>query len=422
MTSGGSNGGGGDGDMRRTRSASVSFKDIPTTATATATTTTLSTLGNTILQPQHHQQQQQQRDRGFSFECFSLGILDDDDEQTGEGFTEVTGIDVDAIHQQSMQCSSSSNNSNNSNIQRPRGDSIIFDPTSFLMGGIHETSALSSSSQKHTYNNNNIGGYMNGRYPMMTCSTGDGDIALAADAAATTTLPMFSSNYMPQPPLMHAPLAIPTIAASPSRKVKSSKRGRDSMQQLQQQQRKRGSPRRVKTRGGLEDSSGQREKNVIAALAFAVGGSNDNNNNNNNNNSNDPIIHVPLGNTNFSMSGSRMYHHGREQILSSQSHADSNYINSNRDIDRSSSSSQSTTTTTTTCPMELINKGGRVGIYLPDERRARIAKFHTKRKVRIWRKRIKYDCRKKLADSRPRIKGRFVKRSDVEECGVEGEG
>lgn len=69
----------------------------------------------------------------------------------------------------------------------------------------------------------------------------------------------------------------------------------------------------------------------------------------------------------------------------------------------------------TACPMELLNKGGRIGIYLPDARKARIAKFHSKRKMRIWRKRIKYDCRKKLADSRPRIKGRFVKRSDMED-------
>lgn len=67
-----------------------------------------------------------------------------------------------------------------------------------------------------------------------------------------------------------------------------------------------------------------------------------------------------------------------------------------------------------TFQMELLNKDGRIGIYLPDARRARIARFHAKRKMRIWRKRIKYDCRKKLADSRPRIKGRFVKRSDMD--------
>lgn len=69
----------------------------------------------------------------------------------------------------------------------------------------------------------------------------------------------------------------------------------------------------------------------------------------------------------------------------------------------------------TTVSLELLNKDGRIGIYLPEARRARIARFHAKRTRRIWRKRIKYDCRKKLADSRPRIKGRFVKRSDMED-------
>jgi hypothetical protein len=70
--------------------------------------------------------------------------------------------------------------------------------------------------------------------------------------------------------------------------------------------------------------------------------------------------------------------------------------------------------------MEFLNKDGRIGIYLPEERKKRVAKFHLKRKMRIWRKRIKYDCRKKLADSRPRIKGRFVRRSDVENDSVDG--
>ena len=78
-------------------------------------------------------------------------------------------------------------------------------------------------------------------------------------------------------------------------------------------------------------------------------------------------------------------------------------------------SSLNTTMNHATFQMDLLNKDGRIGIYLPDARRARIAKFHSKRKMRIWRKRIKYDCRKKLADSRPRIKGRFVKRSDMDE-------
>eukprot|EP00984_Skeletonema_dohrnii_P011025 scaffold4374_cov84-Skeletonema_dohrnii-CCMP3373.AAC.4 len=64
-------------------------------------------------------------------------------------------------------------------------------------------------------------------------------------------------------------------------------------------------------------------------------------------------------------------------------------------------------------PMELANTGGRIGIYLPDERKARIARFHAKRSTRVFWRRVTYDSRKKYADSRPRIKGRFVNQKSV---------
>ncbi|RLN94255.1 hypothetical protein BBJ28_00006991 [Nothophytophthora sp. Chile5] len=53
-----------------------------------------------------------------------------------------------------------------------------------------------------------------------------------------------------------------------------------------------------------------------------------------------------------------------------------------------------------------------VGAYSPDSRQKRIAKFLDKRQKRVWRKEVKYDVRKNFADSRLRVKGRFVKKED----------
>lgn len=60
---------------------------------------------------------------------------------------------------------------------------------------------------------------------------------------------------------------------------------------------------------------------------------------------------------------------------------------------------------------EIYNKNGRIGIYTPAERAAIIAKFNSKRTRRTWKKKIRYNCRKNLADRRMRVKGRFVKRA-----------
>jgi len=55
---------------------------------------------------------------------------------------------------------------------------------------------------------------------------------------------------------------------------------------------------------------------------------------------------------------------------------------------------------------------GFVGIYSPEQRRHRIERFEQKRKNRVWTKKVKYDVRKNFADSRLRVKGRFVKKED----------
>ncbi|KAJ8600300.1 hypothetical protein CTAYLR_000714 [Chrysophaeum taylorii] len=53
-----------------------------------------------------------------------------------------------------------------------------------------------------------------------------------------------------------------------------------------------------------------------------------------------------------------------------------------------------------------------VGAYSPESRRRRIELFNEKRKRRVWTRKVKYDVRKNFADTRMRVKGRFVKKED----------
>jgi hypothetical protein len=50
----------------------------------------------------------------------------------------------------------------------------------------------------------------------------------------------------------------------------------------------------------------------------------------------------------------------------------------------------------------------RVGLLSLEERRLKITKYKEKRMRRTWAKKISYDCRKRVADNRLRVKGRFV--------------
>lgn len=50
----------------------------------------------------------------------------------------------------------------------------------------------------------------------------------------------------------------------------------------------------------------------------------------------------------------------------------------------------------------------RIGAYTMKERQEKIDRFLYKRDRRIWTKKVRYSCRKNLAECRTRVKGRFV--------------
>ncbi|KAK4260599.1 hypothetical protein QN277_003692 [Acacia crassicarpa] len=55
----------------------------------------------------------------------------------------------------------------------------------------------------------------------------------------------------------------------------------------------------------------------------------------------------------------------------------------------------------------------KIGRYSAQERKERISKYRAKRSQRNFNKTIKYTCRKRLADNRPRIRGRFARNDET---------
>jgi hypothetical protein len=51
--------------------------------------------------------------------------------------------------------------------------------------------------------------------------------------------------------------------------------------------------------------------------------------------------------------------------------------------------------------------------YQEETRETKIERYRLKKSRRIWGRKICYDCRKKVADGRERINGRFVKKSPL---------
>lgn len=60
-----------------------------------------------------------------------------------------------------------------------------------------------------------------------------------------------------------------------------------------------------------------------------------------------------------------------------------------------------------------VSPNHKIGTITIEERKQKIKKYLEKRKRRKYCKRISYDCRKRVADNRLRIKGRFVTREQA---------
>lgn len=326
------------------------------------------------------------RDRAMSFELFSLGV------NVEEPLLPVPSIAgwVDAL--------------SGTGAGRPRGDSIIFDPISFSDGGIHEESALqrirnTSISMEDTDELEimNSPGFVEA--PASYLNQPHSFRQLPPPAPPLTANSPFSSKLPVPSPLLRTTTPVPSpLAQIPSNTLSHSASIPTPVPSSYPPKRKSGNHYVVPKRPFVvQQKEVQRQTRKKVSPLIPVGSSVSGANVPARSTctsvppSNDKVINMP---------------HGSAAAAAAAMAVPSTVV---------PSSLNGTATSHTACPMELLNKGGRIGIYLPDARKARIAKFHSKRKMRIWRKRIKYDCRKKLADSRPRIKGRFVKRSDMDD-------
>jgi CCT motif len=253
--------------------------------------------------------------------------------------------------------------------QRPRGDSIIFDPISFQEGGIHELlPGMIEQEQQQQHGSAVVNGALSTR-PYQHLSSNS---AMNCNPKINSIPKQQKQRYSGQQLGQQKPMSVrpsTNLVANTNKNAHHKRQGHHSHHTSQ--------PMAVVSSSSLPYAPAQ-ARSVSQPQQQQYRKS----------------INATTSNANAQQQAQQQQQQQSEPDLVTTIHADG---------------------TTSTVSLDLCNKEGRIGIYLPEDRIARIARFHAKRSNRIWRKRIKYDCRKKLADSRPRIKGRFVKRTDTDE-------
>ena len=112
-----------------------------------------------------------------------------------------------------------------------------------------------------------------------------------------------------------------------------------------------------------------------------------------------PHSHHTMTSSGMSMSGTSLYNSSLNQSHSGMMSSSGPMLNPDGSLMTSSGTMGGLTLGGLTVP----NDGEfRVGAYTKLERHLKIEAFREKKRTRIWRKQIKYDCRKRLADTRPR--------------------
>jgi hypothetical protein len=148
----------------------------------------------------------------------------------------------------------------------------------------------------------------------------------------------------------------------------------------------------------------------------SVNNNNDNNinninniNNNNNNNNNNNINNIHNINNNNNNNNINNNNNVINNNVSNNNHNNPKFILPNFNPSFTNEKSNEKIMT-----INNSNHEQKIGALTKEERKLKIEKYLTKKRIRTWNRKTTYQCRKQVADKRLRLKGRFTKKPNKE--------